>query len=80
MVWIFQSIFKFDLRNDVYNLKVRGQLLNNTWTNYAFRFIAYTNNNALSYINRGGLEVIRVDNFRHKSGSSGIPVNIFNLS
>ena len=42
---------------DVYELRVRGQLVNNTWTNVAFRFEEYINNPAIPYLNRGGLEV-----------------------
>ena len=44
--------------DDVYDLKVRGQLFNNTWTNIAFRFEKYIDSQSLPYLNRGGLEVI----------------------
>ena len=43
--------------DDVYDLKVRGQLVNNTWTNFAFRFEKYIDTQSLPYISRGGLEV-----------------------
>ena len=43
--------------DDVYDLKVRGQLFNNTWTNIAFRFEKYIDSQSIPYLNRGGLEV-----------------------
>jgi hypothetical protein len=47
--------------DDVYNLKVRGQLVNNTWTNIAFRFEKYIDTQTLPYLNRGGLEVNSIE-------------------
>ena len=47
---------------DVYDLRVRGQLVNNTWTNFAFRFEKYIDTQSVPYLSRGGLEV------------SGVPV------
>jgi hypothetical protein len=46
--------------DDVYDLKVRGQLLNNTWTNIAFRFEKYIDTASLPYLSRGGLEVLNL--------------------
>jgi len=43
--------------DDVYDLRVRGQLVNNTWTNIAFRFEKYIDTQSLPYLSRGGLEV-----------------------
>ena len=42
---------------DVYDLTVRGQLVNNTWTNIGFRFEAYIDSASLPYTSRYGLEV-----------------------
>ena len=59
MYHVGMDIFAIMATNeDVYELKVRGQLVNNSWTNIAFRFEKYINSPAIPYLNRGGLEVI----------------------
>ena len=42
---------------DVWSLKVRGQLVNETWNNIGVNWSPYKNDTDLSYSERGGLEV-----------------------
>jgi hypothetical protein len=42
---------------DVWQLRVRGQLLNQTWSNIGIRWEPYRDDPALSYGDRGGLEL-----------------------
>ena len=42
---------------DVWSLKVRGQLVNETWNNIGVNWSPYKNDTDLPYSERGGLEV-----------------------
>ena len=42
---------------DVWSLKVRGQLVNETWNNIGVNWAPYKNDTGLAHSERGGLEV-----------------------
>ena len=42
---------------DVWSLKVRGQLVNETWNNIGVNWEPYKNDSTLPFTERGGLEV-----------------------
>ena len=45
---------------DVWSLKVRGQLVNETWNNIGVNWEPYKNDSTLPFTERGGLEVFYI--------------------
>ena len=46
--------------SDVWSLKVRGQLVNETWNNIGVNWTPYKNQSDLPHDERGGLEVMKM--------------------